>query len=177
MSDPVVEVVYSLSEDDLLQHVRARLKSRFKDPLVRTKLSIIFGGCFSVAGVVMLAWILLGPRPLNRNYLISAIWAVVFGGLSGYRAWKGYRSFYEKLRKKAKTTDWLVFRANPSGFTITKPGISESSINWTAVKSVNMQADYLFIFTKEDTMFRIPARFLQPGQWDALRAMLKTIWD
>jgi len=40
-----------------------------------------------------------------------------------------------------------------------------------------MQADYLFIFTKEDTMFRIPARFLQPGQWDALRAMLKTIWD
>jgi hypothetical protein len=48
MSEPVVEVVYSLIEENLLRHVRVRLKSRFKDPLVRPKLSILSGCCFAV---------------------------------------------------------------------------------------------------------------------------------
>ena len=177
MSEPIVEVVYSLNEEDLLQHVRTKLKSRFKDPLVRTKFSILFGCCFSVAGVGMLAMILLGPRPLNRNYLMSAIWAVVFGGLSGYRAFKGYRRFYETLRKSAEKTNWLVFRAYANCFTITKPGISESSINWTAIKSVNLSQNYLQIFTFEDTMYRVPTRFIQAEQWDALKTLLQAVWD
>jgi len=177
MSEPVVEVVYSLNEEDLLQHVRTKLKSRFKDPMFRTKLSMIFGCCFSIAGVGMLAMTLLGPRPLNRNFLMSAIWAVVFGGISGYRAFKGYRHFYETLRKSAEKTNWLVFRAYTNCFTITKPGISESSINWTSIKSVNLAPSYLYIHTKDDMMYRVPTRFMSKEQWEALKTLLTEIWD
>ncbi len=176
MTAPVVEIVYKLTEEDHLQHVRNKLKSRFKDPLVRTKITFIGGYVLAGIGLVGLGY-LLATGHTAQNQLSAALFLSVTGALSGYRGQKAYRNFYEKLKKSAEKTDWLVLRADRTGFSITRPGISESATNWTVIKSVNLSQDYLYINTFEETTYRVPTRYIKQDQWEALKALLQEIWD
>lgn len=175
MTAPVVEIVYKLTEEDHLQHVRSTLKSRFKDPLVRTKVAFIAGYVLAGIGLAGLGYLLATGRTA-QNQLSAVLFMAIAGALNGYRSQKAYRGFYEKLKKSAEKTDWLVLRADRTGFSITRPGIGESSTNWTAIKSVSLTKDYLYINTLEETTFRVPTRFIKQEQWEALEELLEEIW-
>jgi hypothetical protein len=176
MGEPIVEIVYSLSEEDILQHVRLTLKSRFKDPMFRCKVAYFLGFGLAGVGLISLTYLLVTGDWVINTLSAAGLW-IGLGAVNGFRFRRRYLNFYKSVKNKAKKTDWLVFRADRSGFTITRPGISETSINWTTIKSVNLTKDYLYVNTVEETTYRVPSRYIREEQWNSLRHLLCEMWD
>jgi hypothetical protein len=133
---------------------------------------------FSLAGVGLISLTdLLVTGDWSTNTLSAAGLWIGVGVVNGFRFRRRYLNFYTSVKKKAKKTDWLVFRADRSGFTITRPGISETSINWTTIKSVDLTKDYLYVNTVEETTYRVPSRYIREEQWNSLRNLLCEMWD
>jgi hypothetical protein len=176
MTAAVVEIVYALNEEDILSAVRQKWWQRFKDPWLRTRVTYWLSYALSVAGLVELAWLVVRHR-FEPNMLSSALFLIVIGLLSGRRSQQMHRKLHKKVKDLARKTDWLVLRAYHSGFSITRPGISESSINWTIVKHVNLTSEFLLIVTQEDTTYKVPTRYISADQWAALQGLLREIWD
>jgi hypothetical protein len=176
MQEPVVEIQFSVTEEDFLHQVGVGTNTSTKDPLFKAKLGFITSYILAGVGVIFCAWLTV-TRPEARHSLTPVYFLPAIMFMNGYRVQKGYRNFYAKVQRVARQADLLVLRAFRSGFSITRPGVSETNINWTAVMDVNFTADYLSISTFENTTYRIPSRYVSEKQWQALRELLTAVWQ
>ena len=172
MDAPLAEIEYQLTEDDYIQMMRLAVGSKQKDPLISARIQIAAYGVLATLALLFAIWIVSSGR-----YEKHLQWAVLsMGSAAGWKAYQAVqriRALYASIRKETGSGERRLLKIYPDHFSIVRPGRSEFSMKWEMITRVDLTTHYLFIQTIEETRFWIPARFVAPGDWEALCNLLE----
>jgi len=125
---------------------------------------MLLGSLFAVVALVTLVTLAVKAATGVPVSKLSAF--VPLLAIAGYRAftfWRAWKKQRASLHGAYASAQDMVFRATRNGFSLTDPGVRETSVNWTAVTYAGLVGPFLLIYAA-NRVYRIPARAFPEGE-------------
>jgi hypothetical protein len=168
-----IEFTYRIERSDLEDLVEHGDEKRFTKILQKTQrqfLSCYIGAAFCL--FLFAYGALITKIPVVRLVALFAL--SVVAARAGYyfqQGWSRLKTQRLELYERERT---FFFRAQQTGFSIIEPGVSELSINWSAIRP-EVTARYLILHS-ESARYRIPVRFIDSETLEHLKMLFQAVY-
>jgi hypothetical protein len=168
-----IELTYRIERSDLEDMVEHGDEKRLTKILQKAQwqfVSCYIGSAFSL--ILFAYGALITKIPVVR--LLALLSFSLIAARAGYYFQQGWSRLKTRRLEVYGRERTFVFRARQTDFSIIEPGVSELSINWSAVRP-EVTARYLILHS-ETARYRIPVRFIDSQTREHLNVLFQAVY-